>query len=81
MSTTVLEEALLLGRPVIQLTNPDFLQYINVEGVEGALQKDYRELSLEDLVIISDARVNSMKMKERLGMNQPLVTYAQLFSS
>ncbi|MCP4652311.1 MAG: hypothetical protein GY858_02855 [Candidatus Omnitrophica bacterium] len=81
MSTTVLEEALLLGRPVIQITNSDYLQYINIEGIEGSLRKDYQDISLRDLVGSVGLRGGSIKMKERLGIGQPLVTYSKLFLS
>jgi len=81
MSTTVLEEALLMGRPVVQITDPDFLQYIDVAGIKGAVRKDYRELMPDDLVNNIGCKVDSDKIRERLGMEQPLVTYTQLFSS
>lgn len=80
MSTTVLEEALLMGRPVIQLMHPDYLQYIDIEGVKGVTKLDFRELSMKDLLEVSDANVNSEEMKERLGLNNAVVTYERLFS-
>jgi len=80
MSTTVLEEALLLDRQVIQLCHPDYLQYIDLEGIQGVSRVDYRELSTERLVnITANTKVNSKSMKERFGLNQQLVTYRQLF--
>jgi hypothetical protein len=80
MSTTVLEEALLMGCPVVQITDPDFLQYINVSGIKGATNKDHRELLPVDLESSAGRRVDSATVKERLGISQPLVTYKQLFS-
>lgn len=79
MSTTVLEEALLMGRPVIQLTHPDYLQYIDIDGIRGVTKKDFRELSVKDLLNVSNIDVNSEGMRERLGIDQPIVTYERLF--
>ena len=80
MSTTVLEEALLMGRPVIQLTNTDYLKYIDIDGIRGVIKKNYRELSDKDLLDISDTDVDSESMEESLGLKQPLVNYQQLFA-
>lgn len=79
MSTTVLEEAILLGRPVIQLSASDYLQYIDIEGIEGIIKKDYIELNHADLLNASLLRVDSEKMRERLGLIYPIVTYNILF--
>lgn len=80
MSTTVLEEALLLGRPTIQLTHHDFLKYIDINGINGAMVVDHNNLSIQDLLNISNTEVDSEAMRERLGLNYPEVTYQQLFS-
>lgn len=81
MSTTVLEEALLMARPVIQLTHPDYIEYIDLNGVEGVIKKDYRELLLRDLIALKDAKVDHEQARNRMGLGQPLVTYQRLFSS
>ncbi len=80
MSTTVLEEALLMARPVIQIAHPDYLQYIDLDGIEGAVKKDYEKFLPEDLIAISKRTVDHEQMKIRLGLEQPLVTYKGLFS-
>lgn len=80
MSTTVLEEALLMGCPVIQLTHPDYLQYIDIDGVPGAVKIDYRNLSVTDLLNVSNIQVGSESIRKSLGLNHPIVNYKQLFS-
>lgn len=79
MSTTVLEEALLLGKPVIQLTHPDFLKYIDISGVRGAREVEYNRLSMQELDNISKIEVDSEAIKMKLGLNEAEVTYQQLF--
>lgn len=80
MSTTVLEEALLMGCPVIQLTHPDYLQYIDIDGVPGAVKIDYRKLSATDLLNTPNMQVDSGSIRKSLGLNHPIVNYKQLFS-
>ncbi|MEP9411490.1 MAG: hypothetical protein HRF42_08805 [Candidatus Brocadia sp.] len=80
MSTTVLEEALLVGCPVIQLTHPDYLQYIDIDEATGAVKIDYRKLSTIDLLNITNVQVNSESIRKSLGLNHPVVNYQQLFS-
>lgn len=80
MSTTVLEEALLLGRPVIQITHPDYLKFIDLEGIQGAITIDYDKLSAQDLINMPNAEVNSEALKEKLGLSEEEVTYNRLFS-
>jgi hypothetical protein len=53
MSTTVLEEALLLGCPVVQLTHPDYLQYIDLQGIKGAAMTGYQDLTANYLAAAS----------------------------
>ncbi|MCP4265467.1 MAG: hypothetical protein GY777_07820 [Candidatus Brocadiaceae bacterium] len=79
MSTTVLEESLLLHCPVVQLTHPDYLQFIDIDGIPGVMKIDYRELSTGILLSISNVQVDSSEARERLGLNQSLVTYKRLF--
>ncbi len=80
MSTTVLEEALLMSCPVIQLTHPDYLQYIDIDGVQGAVKIDYRKLAATDLFTTTNVHVDSESMRKSLGLNHPVVNYQQLFS-
>lgn len=80
MSTTVLEEALLIARPVIQITHPDYLEYIDLNGIEGVIKKDYKDFLWTDLVATSNRKVDHEQMKNRLGLGQPLITYKILFS-
>lgn len=79
MSTTVLEEALLLGCPAIQLTHPDYLQYMDLRGIQGAAVIDSGELSAGLLAALSRTPVNCEPLRERLGLNHPTVTYQNLF--
>lgn len=79
MSTSVLEESLLLGVPVIKLTHPDYLEYIEVEGVQGAKNVEYNKLSIRDMEDIFEIQVDVVKMRDNMGLDQPLVTYKQLF--
>ena len=80
MSTTVLEEALLLGRPVIQICHPDYLQFIEIDGIQGATKKDYRELFPRDLLEASNLSVDCEMIRNKLGLGHSVVTYKQLFS-
>ena len=81
MSTTVLEEAVLLGRPVIQITHPDYLQFIDIDGIDGIIKKSYRDISVNDLVRIACHEVESSgMMRDELGLDHPEVTYKRLFA-
>ena len=79
MSTTVLEEALLLGRPVVQLTHPDYLQYVDLRGIKGAATIGHQDLSAEFLAAVSKKDVDCESSRERLGLTHPAVTYSKLF--
>ncbi len=79
MSTTVLEEALLLGRPVIQIYHPDFREYIDICGVRGSIRKNYKKLFVEGLIHTSTFQVDHMEIRKRLGLNNVLISYKQLF--
>jgi hypothetical protein len=81
MSTTVLEEALLLGCPAVQLTHPDYLQYIDLHGIKGAAAIGSQDLSAEYLAAVSTNKVDCEPLRERLGLNQPTVTYRKLFEA
>jgi hypothetical protein len=81
MSTTVLEEALLLGCPVVQLTHHDYLQYIDLQGIQGASTIGYRDLSSEYLVSMANNKVDHKFLRDRLGLTHPTVTYSKLFEA
>ena len=81
MSTTVLEEALIIGRPVIQITHPEYLEYIDIDGIEGVKKMDYMDLSFKALSDIAGHRVDSDEMRNRLGLNNPVITYKRLFEN
>jgi len=78
MSTTVLEEALLMGKPVVQLTHPQYLHYIDIAGIRGAVKKDWLLFSTADLPQ-GGLEVDRESMRERLGLNQQVITYQELF--
>lgn len=80
MSTTVLEEALLVGRPVVQLQHPDYREFIDIEGVGGVMKMDYRKLLLKDLIDVSSLKVDHMEMRKRLGLHNDIVDYKRLFA-
>jgi len=80
MSTTVLEEALLLGRPVIQITHPDYLQFVDLNGIDGVIKRSYRNLSLSDLVNMACYKFDPEEMRDKLGLDHPEVTYKRLFN-
>jgi len=80
MSTTVLEEALLLGRPVVQLQHPEYREFIDIEGVEGVMKMDYRKLLSKDLMEVSSLKVDHMEMRKRLGLQNEIIDYKRLFA-
>jgi hypothetical protein len=80
MSTTVLEEALLVGRPVVQLQHPDYREFIDIDGVEGVMKMDYRKLLAKDLIDASTLTVDHVGMRERLGLQNEIIDYKRLFA-
>ena len=80
MSTTVLHEALLLGRPVIQLSHPQYLETVDLDEVRGVLKRDFRMLSIDDIQQASRLIVDPQAMQQALGLHHPVVTYKRLFS-
>ena len=80
MSTTVLEEALLLGCPVIQLQHPDYRSFIDIDGVEGVMKMDYRKLLAKVLIEASTLTVDYVGMRKRLGLLNDIVVYKRLFT-
>jgi hypothetical protein len=80
MSTTVLEEAVLLGRPVIQIKDADFLKYIDLDGVSGARCLAVSDITSAAIESAGATAVDTAAMRERLGLNRPEVAYGTLFS-
>lgn len=80
MSTTVLEEALLVGCPVIQLQHQNYREFIDIDGVEGVMKIDYRKLFAKDLEDASTLKVDHMEMRKRLGLHNEIIDYKRLFS-
>ncbi|MBF0216002.1 MAG: hypothetical protein HQL30_03295 [Candidatus Omnitrophica bacterium] len=79
-SSTVLEEALMMNRPVVQLAHPYYLRYIDLEGLIGVAYKDHDKLSGEGLRALSEELVDYSKVREILGINHKEVDYGVLFS-
>ena len=50
LGSTVLMEAVLCGRPVVQLVHPDFLEYIDMDESIGIMKVDYRVFSLSNFI-------------------------------
>jgi len=80
-NTTTLLEAILLGRPAVQIEHPDYLPYIEMNCIRGGVKKGYSELSAEYLAKIANVYVNCKRAKELLGLFYPEVTYERLFSN
>lgn len=86
MSTTVLEEALLVGRPVIQLVDDTYLTYIELADVAGATRMPHAAL---DAAVLARAAatspetiaVGAAEITRRLGLANPVVTHAMLLDS
>lgn len=78
MSTTVLEEALLIGRPAVQVLHDDYLEYIDIRGVKGAFRVPQKDLSasfLKSLPTEADAKA----MRRRFGLDLQEVDMDRLF--
>lgn len=80
MSTMVLEEALLCKKPVVQIYHPDYLEYIDINGVKGAVKKRFDDLSYKDLLEAEKNQVDNSQMFDKLGLNNEVVSYKLLFS-
>ncbi len=80
MSSTVLEEALLAGRPVIQLCDDKYLLFVDLKGVQGVKRVHWGELKLET---ISSCTAPDAAQIARgwLGLTHPVVTYHRLFEA
>lgn len=81
MGSTALQEALVSGRPVVQLTHPEFLEYLDLRGIEGALQVDRHAFFPGVLTTYRGTKVDRVGARKRLGLSQPIVTYCQLFAA
>jgi len=81
MSTTVLAEALLFNRPVIQITHPDYLQFMNIDGIDGVISMDYLDIAVSDLVRIACHKFEPDGIRDKLGLDNVEVTYKRLFAS
>lgn len=81
MGSTSLQEALVMGRPVVQLLHPEYLHYVDLEGIRGALRIDHREFSADILESLLSQQVDTKEARKRLGLSNPLVTYDRLFAA
>ena len=80
VGSTVLEEALLLGRPAIQITHPDYLRYVGIGGITGTRVIDHREFSWKDLLAITGCEVDANLVRSRFGLSEKEINYDVLFS-
>lgn len=79
MSTTVLEEAILFGLPAVQITDEKYLLFVDVSGISGARQVNWKDLALEG-IDPGLGEIDTSAARERFGLDQPVVTYERLFS-
>ena len=80
MSTTVLEEAVLLGRPAVQLVHPEWLRYVEMEGVGGATVVAHDRLDAAALETAARKPTDANAMRVRLGLGRPLVDQRRLLA-
>jgi len=80
MSTTALEEALFLDRPVVQIIDDQYRLFLNLEGVPGVESLPWRKLTW-DLLDSSRPANTHEQFKVRLGLDKPLIDYERLFST
>ena len=79
VGTTVLEEALLLGRPVLQVTSDDYVDYIDMEGLAGVRSVPASDVVSDDIQAAASLVAEPEQVRERLGLEQPVVDYERLF--
>lgn len=79
--TTVLQEALLLGRPVLQIVDPDYVDYLDLGGLPGALRVGRADLTAGHLERARASAVDPAAVRSSLGLDQPEVTWGRLFST
>ena len=80
MSTSVLEEALLLNRKVIQVIDDRYRTYIDIEGVPGVLRIHWTDMDNVPLTLPPSVETHRL-FRERLGLDKILVDYSRLFSA
>ncbi len=80
MGTTVLEEALALGRPVVQLTDGRYVLYVDTLGAEGATRVDAALFSSADVEEAVGSPVDVATARHRLGLDAEEVTWERLFA-
>ena len=82
MGSTVLEEALVMGRPVVQITDSRFREYLDLEGLSGVSRIDYETFSSSTLALESLPPIDRapLEARRRLGLTQLEVTYDRLFA-
>jgi hypothetical protein len=80
MGSTSLQEALAVGRPVVQLLHQDFLHYVDVEGMAGVIRVEHQQFSPRTIESAIRNRVHVREARQRLGLDHPAVTYERLFA-
>ena len=80
MSTTVLVEALLFNRPVIQISHPDYIKFMDIDEIEGVISMNYLNVSVNDLVRAASSEFKPKGVREKLGLDNAEVTYKRLFT-
>ena len=80
MGTTVLEEALLLGVPVLHIQHPDYVQYIHLQDVHGATLINW-DLINADALHKAAKQTQITNIRHRFGLQFPIVDYARFFAS
>ncbi len=79
MGSTVLEEGLIMGRPVVQIAHPSFRKYLDLEGLPSVSRVDYKKFSNSTLESLPPIDRPPLEARRRLGLTQPEVTYDRLF--
>lgn len=80
MGTTVLQEALLLGRPVVQLADDAMVTYVDMDGFDGVVRVCADSFSADDITSALALVPDHEQVRDRLGLDKPLVDYARLFA-
>lgn len=79
MGSSVLYQALLLARPVVQVIDGDYLPALEVNDLPGAMQCVWSNLDAAMLKACEQIAPDRDAARSRLGLDQPLVTYDRLF--
>ena len=80
MSTSVLEEALLMEKPVVQLRDSRYRVFLDLADVPGLSTLAWRDLSWDRLRSTTAGTTHQL-FRSRLGLDKPIVTYGILFSN